>query len=213
MNQPDSTDALLERVAAGDRASRGALLTLHAERLRRMIGLRLDARLRRRLDPEDVLQEALVEADQRLSEYLDHPTMPFFIWLRFLVAQKLIQLQRHHLGTLKRAAGREIALVHGTMPEASSIALAEHLLGRETRASETILRSERKARLENALNEMDMIDREVLVLRHFEQLTNVECAEVLGLTESASTKRYLRALKRLRGLLTAPDSTPSEFWR
>jgi RNA polymerase sigma-70 factor, ECF subfamily len=212
MGQADATLELLQRAAAGDHESWEKLLTLHAERLRAMVTVRLDPRLYRRLDAEDVLQEAFIEAATRLPEYLQSPRMPFFLWLRFLVGQKLIQLQRHHLGARKRDARCEIVLIHGSMPAASSVALAARLLGRDTRASEVALRAERQHRLQSALNTMDQIDREVLVLRHFEQLSNAECAQVLGLTQSAATKRYLRALKRLKEILIALPDGSTGFW-
>ena len=123
--------------------------------------------------------------------------MPFFLWLRGIAGNKLLELHRHHLGTPMRDAGREVSLYRGALPEASSAALAARLLGRLTRPSEAAIRAEAKLRLQEALNAMDPIDREVLALRHFEQLTNAEAAQVLGITEAAAGKRYIRALERL----------------
>jgi RNA polymerase sigma-70 factor (ECF subfamily) len=212
MGRPNDTDGLLRLAAGGDLASWGELLTRHAGRLRRMVAIRLDPRLARRVDADDVVQEALGEAIARLPEYLERPALPFFLWLRLLVGQKLIQLQRLHLGTQKRAADREVSLFARGMPQASSVALAERLLGRDTRASEALVRAERKLRLQEALNSMDGIDREVLVLRHFEELSNGECARVLEISESAAAKRYIRALKRLRDVLTARPGETTGFW-
>jgi RNA polymerase sigma-70 factor (ECF subfamily) len=197
------TNELLRRAAAGDAQRWGELLTQHDKRLRRMLALRLDQRLQGRIDPSDVLQEAYLEAWTRLAEYLHNPTMPFFLWLRFLAAQKLVTLHRHHLGRQMRDAGREIALYRGALPEASSAALAAQLLGHDTRPSEAAIRVELKIRLQEALNQMDAIDREVLALRNFEQLSRAETAEVLGLRESAVSKRYIRALGRLKDILAA----------
>jgi RNA polymerase sigma-70 factor (ECF subfamily) len=197
------TDQVLQRVAQGDRQEWGALLQRHRHRLRRMIALRLDQRLYGRLDASDVIQEAYLAASDRLEEYLRQPTMPFFLWLRFLTGQKLLELHRHHLGTQMRDAGREVSLYRGCLPATSSAALAAHLLGQDTRPSEAAVRAERKIRLQEALNSMDPLEREVLALRHFEQLTTPEVAQVLGIKEAAASKRYLRALKRLKEILTS----------
>ena len=138
------TDQLLRRVIDGDRREWGALLERHRQRLRRMISLRLDQRLQGRIDASDVIQEAYVQASARLEEYLRQPTMPFFLWLLFLVGQKLVTLHRKHLGTRMRNAGRELSLYRCRLPEMTSAALAAQLLGHEAR------RSEAAARLGNA---------------------------------------------------------------
>src|SRR5207244_4518150 len=197
------TDDLLERSAQGDRQGWGALLARHRERLRRMIALRLDHRLQGRIDASDVIQETYLEAWGRLADYLRNPTMPFYLWLRFLAGQKLVTLHRHHLGRQMRDAGREVSLYRGRLPEASSAALAAQLLGRETRPSEAVVRAELKVRLQEALNSMEPLDREILALRHFEQLSLAEAAQVLGLTESGACRRHLRALKRLKEVLSS----------
>ena len=120
-----------------------------------MVALRLDQRLQGRIDPSDVIQEAYLEASARLAEYLRNPSMPFFLWLRFLTGQKLVTLHRHHLGVKMRNAGQEVALYHGSLPEASSAALAAQLLGHDTRPSEAAIRAEMKIRVQEALNSMD----------------------------------------------------------
>jgi RNA polymerase sigma-70 factor (ECF subfamily) len=199
------TDRLLQQASQG--ASQGAgpelgaLLERHRKRLRRMVALRLDPRLQGRIDASDVIQDAFLEASLRLPEYLRRPAMPFFLWLRFLTGQKLLELRRHHLGAQMRDAGREVSLFRGALPAASSAALAAQLVGRGTGPSEAAMRAERKVRLQEALNRMDPLDREVLALRHFEQLNNAEVAQVLDLQESAASKRYLRALKKLKDIL------------
>jgi RNA polymerase sigma-70 factor (ECF subfamily) len=197
------TDELLRRVAQGAPQEWGALLDRHRARLRRMVALRLDRRLQGRLDASDVIQEAFLEASARLADYLRQPDMPFFLWLRFLTGQKMMELHRQHLGAQMRDAGREISLYRGALPGASSAALAAQLLGHDTRPSEAAIRAERKIRLQEALNSMDPLDREVLALRHFEQLNNAETAQALGLNESAASKRYIRALKKLKDILTS----------
>jgi RNA polymerase sigma-70 factor (ECF subfamily) len=181
----------------------GRLLEQHRARLRKLIALRLDPRLQGRVDPSDVIQEAYLDAARRLSEYArEADRMPFYLWLRFLVGQKILDSHRRHLGAQARDAGREIALYRGPMPEASSAAIAAQLIGRQTSPSQAAIRAERKLRLQEALNRMDPIDREVLVLRHYEQLSNNEAALVLGLDKSAASKRYARALIRLKDLLS-----------
>ena len=195
------TDQLLRQAAAGDQESLGALLQRHGARLRRMVALRLDPRLQGRIAPSDVIQETYLEVSARLAAYLREPTMPFFLWLRFLAGQKLVTLHRKHLGTRMRDAGREVSLYRGRLPETSSAALAAQLLGHDTRPSEAAARAELKIRLQEALNGMDPLDREVLALRHFEHLSWAETAQTMGITEGAAGKRYLRALERLREIL------------
>jgi RNA polymerase sigma-70 factor (ECF subfamily) len=168
-----------------------------------MIAVRLDQRLQGRIDPSDVLQEAFLQASLNLKQYLLQPTLPFFLWLRLLTGQKLVALHRHHLKTHGRDAGREVSLDGAVLPEASSAALAAQLLGREVTPSEEAVRAEMRLRLQQALAGMDELDREVLSLRHFEQLNNAETAQVLGLRESAASKRYTRALLKLKEILTA----------
>src|SRR5579885_1798447 len=164
------TARLLERAAEGDQAVWGALLARHRDRLRRMIALRLDHRLQGRLDPSDVLQEVYLQAAAHLADYLRAPAVPFYLWLRGIAGNKLLELHRHHLGTRLRDAAREVSLFRGSMPQTSSAALAAQLLGKDTRPSEAAVRAEMKVRLQEALNRMDPLDREVLALRHFEQL-------------------------------------------
>jgi RNA polymerase sigma-70 factor (ECF subfamily) len=201
------------RGAAVVHADWGKFLATHRGRLRRMVALRMDDRVRGRLDPSDVIQEAFLEATERGPEYArEHDPMPPYLWLRFLTLQCLQIAHRRHLGTGIRDAAREISLNAKASPAASSAAIAAQLLGHETRASEVAIRAERKLRLLEALDTMDPIDREVLVLRHFEQLTNGECARLLELGESAATKRYLRALQRLKQILSALPGGQAGVW-
>jgi RNA polymerase sigma-70 factor (ECF subfamily) len=197
------TDRLLHQAADGDEQSWSALLGRHAERLRRMVAFRLDQRLQGRIDASDVLQETYLEAWKCLAGYLQDPAMPFFLWLRGIAGNKLRELHRHHLGAQMRDAGREVSIYRGTLPETTSAALAAQLLGHGTRPSEAAIRAEIKVRLQEALNSMDPLDREVLALRHFEQLSPAETAQVLGIKEKAAGMRYVRALKRLKEILTS----------
>jgi RNA polymerase sigma-70 factor (ECF subfamily) len=197
-DDPEEIDRLLQRAAEGDPQGLGMLLARHRRRLRRMVMLRLDRRLQGRIDPSDVIQEAYLEAATRLAEYLRNPSMPFFLWLRFLTSQKLVTLHRHHLGVQMRDPCLEVALDHGLLPEASSAALAAQLLGHDTRPSEAAIRAEMRIRVQEALDRMDPLDREILAMRHFEQLSRAEIARVLAISEPAAGKRYIRALERLK---------------
>jgi RNA polymerase sigma-70 factor, ECF subfamily len=194
---------LIERARAGDRGALNTLLARHRDRLRRMVEIRLDTRLQARLDASDVVQEAYVEVAGRLEEYLRDPRLPLFLWLRLVVGERLTRLHRHHLGARMRDAGREVSLYRGALPAASSAALAAQLLGRHTSPTQAAVRAERILRVQEALNALDPVDREVLSLRHFEELTAAEAAQVLGIAESAAAKRYFRALKRLKEVLAA----------
>jgi RNA polymerase sigma-70 factor (ECF subfamily) len=202
-NNSGQTVDLLERARAGEPEALNELFSRHRERLRRMVDIRLDRRLQARIDASDVIQDAYVEVVTRLGEYLREPRVPFFLWLRLVVGERLLKLHRHHLGTQMRDAGLEVSLYRGALPAASSAALAAQFLGQETSPTQAAMRAERMLRLQEALNTLDAIDREVLALRHFEELTLAETAQVLAITESAAAKRYIRALKRLKEILAA----------
>jgi len=206
------TRHVLEQAVRGDTSAWGDLLARHRTRLCRMVAVRMDTRLHGRVDASDVIQEAYLEAWSRLPEYVREPNMPFFLWLRFLTAQKLITLHRHHLGARMRDAGLEISLHQGSMPAASSAALAAQLLGKGTRPSEAAMRAELKIQLQDALNRLEPLDREVLALRHIEQLSRAECAHLLDISEAAVSKRYFRALKRLKAVLISTPGGGGDFW-
>jgi RNA polymerase sigma-70 factor (ECF subfamily) len=213
MNRSSSESDTLRRIelaTGGDQQAWAELLDTYRARLRRMVALRLDPRLQGRVDPSDVIQEAWLDASRRLNEYRDEPAVPFYLWLRFLVSQRVIEQHRRHLGAAARDVGREVSLHRGPLPQASTAALAAQLLGKLTSPSQATLRAERKVRLQEALNAMDPIDREIVVLRNYEQLTNGEAAQVLGLDKSAASKRYIRALIRLKEILASTDLGDSE---
>jgi RNA polymerase sigma-70 factor (ECF subfamily) len=201
MDQDPNDSEDLRRAAAGDEAALPALWERHRTRLRQMVRLRLDRRLQGRVDPSDILQEAYIDLAARLPDFARDRPMPPFLWLRLVTGQRLMQVHRHHLGASMRSAGREVSLYRGALPQASSASLAAQLLGHLTTASQVAARAERQLRLQEVLNGMDPMDREILALRHFEELSNGEAAEVLGLTKSAASARYVRALGRLRDLL------------
>ena len=203
---------LIRRAGEGDSTGLDGLLERYRPRLRRMIKLRLDRRLQGRVDPSDVIQEAYLEVSRKMAEYLGDPSMPFFLWLRLVTGQKLALVHRQHLGVQARDAGREVSLHRGPLPEATSAALAAQLIGRRTTPSQAAARAELKIRLQEALNSMDELDREVLALRHFEHLTNAEAARVLGISETAACNRYVRALERLKKILTGPPGGQQGVW-
>jgi RNA polymerase sigma-70 factor, ECF subfamily len=199
----DSGDVpdLLRRAAAGDEQAFQDLFGRYRDRLKRMVRLRLNRRLQGRVDDSDVLQEAYLDVSRRLNEYLANPTLPFFLWLRHLAGLKLAEVHRRHLGTQRRDADREVTLHRGGLPEADSVSLANQLLGKLTTPSQAAIKAETRLYVQEALNSMDPIDREVLALKHFEQLSTSEIAEVLGLSRAGAGSRYLRAIKRLRETL------------
>jgi len=199
---PSGIEDLVKLAASGDPKSWEALMKRYRSRLRRMVSFRLDPRLQGRVDPSDVVQDVCLEAWQHLASYVKQPDTPFFLWLRAVAGHTLGDLHRHHLGAQMRDARREVSLYHGALPGATSAALAAQLLGHLTHPSEAAVRAEMKVRLQTALNAMEPLDREVLALRHFEQLTVSEAAVVLGIKEKAAGMRYVRALRRLKEILT-----------
>lgn len=191
---------MLEQAARGEETGLGGLLEQYRPRLERMISIRIDPRLRGRIEPRDVLQEAYIEVVQRLPEYVANPSMDFFLWVRFLAGQKLLQLHRKHLDAARRDVRREVPLA-SRVPEASSIAIASAILDSGATPSGVAIEVERREALQGALESMKAVDRETLVLRHFEQLSNAEIAQLTGISESAASQRYFRALARLREIL------------
>jgi RNA polymerase sigma-70 factor (ECF subfamily) len=206
MSDPAGNDdrVLLRRALEGEEPALAALFDGYRERLRRMIRLRLDRRLSGRVDSSDVLQEAYLDVRKRIAEYARDPAaMPFHLWLRLVTGQRLTDIHRFHLGSQMRDAGQEVSLHRGPFPQANSVSLAAQFLGKMTSASKAAIRAEHKLIVQEALNAMDPIDREVLALRHFEHLSNDETAQVLGLSKSAASNRYIRALKRLKEILSS----------
>lgn len=199
---PEEANELLKRAAAGDQRAVQELFALHRDRLKRMVHLRMSRRLQGRVDDSDVVQESMLSASGRLPEYAADPKLPFYLWLRHLTGLKLAELHRRHLGTQLRDADREVTLHRGGLPEADSMSLAAHLLGQLTTPSQAAVKAETRMIVQDALNNMDPTDREVLALKHFEQLSMSEIAEVLGMSKAGVGSRYLRAIKRLREMLS-----------
>lgn len=200
-NNSADTARLIALAQAGDTSALNDLFIRHRERLRRMVDLRLDRRLTGRVDPSDVVQDGFVDAVAKLPEYLAEPRCPLFLWLRLVVGERLHKVHRTHLGTQMRDASLEVSLYRGPLPIASSAALAAQLLGKHTSPTQAAIRAERLLRLQDALNSLDPIDREIIALRNFEELSRSEAAAELGIEESAAAKRYVRALKRLKNVL------------
>jgi RNA polymerase sigma-70 factor (ECF subfamily) len=203
---PETQD-LLAQARQGEPGAVDRLLTAHREPLRRLIDLRLDPALAARVDASDIVQDVLLEAHRRLDEYLRNPAMPFRLWLRHIAKDHVIDAHRRHRLAQRRSLDREQALVPAMLADHSSYELAGQLLDHErTPASEAIQR-ELQRRLDGAVADLEDDDREVILLRHREQLSNQQVAEALGLTEAAASMRYLRAVRRLRAALL-PESAP-----
>jgi RNA polymerase sigma-70 factor (ECF subfamily) len=201
MSPRDEIQGLVDRLHAGDRDALAELFAHYREPLRRMIMLRIDHRLGSRVSPSDILQETYVDAMKRVPHFFENPEMPFFIWLRWIAGQRLVEVHRQHLGARMRDAGLEVSLQQGYPAAASSTCLAAQLAGGLTSPSRAAIRGEMVAQLEAALDHLDPIDREVLALRHFEELSNNEVAALLGIQKAAASKRYVRALERLKATL------------
>lgn len=198
-----SNDDLPSRVAAGDEQALAEAFGRYRLRLRNVVIFRMDAKLRGRVDPDDILQESYLQASQRQEHFaaalVTHPDASLFVWLRLIVTQTLVDAHRRHVGAQKRAAGREVA-IHGS-PGATSASIADCLLGHLTSPSRAAIREELGEKLREAIATMNQTDQEVIALRHFEELTNSEVAEVLGIEVKAASIRYVRAIKRLKEVL------------
>ena len=205
---PDASDTkqLLDMARGGDAGARGALLERHREALRRMVGLRMDPVLRRRLDASDIVQDVLVEADRRLAEYLAAARMPFHLWLRYLARDHLIDAHRRHRTAARRSLDREQPLDGGDHDAESAADLAALIADRELTPAAAATHHELEQRFHAAIEMLDEPDREVILMRHFEHLSNQETAAALELSEAAAGMRYLRAMRRLRALLQEPPS-------
>jgi RNA polymerase sigma-70 factor, ECF subfamily len=193
---------LVARVKRGDERALAELFSKERDRLWRMVQARLDRRLQGRVDPDDILQEAYLDATRRMAHFASEPAMSFFLWLRLIVGQTLIDVHRRHLEAQIRDAGRDVSIARAGSPGASSASLAGYLVAHLTSPSQAAIRAEMEAQLGQAIDSLDPIDREVLILRHFEELTNGEVAEVLGLQVKAASIRYVRAVARLKTILT-----------
>jgi RNA polymerase sigma-70 factor, ECF subfamily len=202
------TEMLLERASHGDPGAVDELLQRHRQRLRQMVAVRIDPRLKARVDPSDVVQDALLEAARMLPEYLRHRPLPYYPWLRQIAWQRLYDLHVRHVQTQGRSVTRE-AHLDMELSDDSLMHLAKQLVASNTSPSMHVVRDELRHRVRQALEQIKDADREVLLLRYLEQLSAKEIAAVVGTTEAAVNMRHLRALKRLQELLgNQGESTP-----
>ncbi len=197
--KPD-TDELLRRAHAGDTSAEGKLLRRHRDRLRRMVAVRIDPRLAARVDPSDVVQEALVEATRKLPNYLRDRPLPFYPWLRKIAWERLVHLHSQHVGAQKRSVTREGP--GDFVPDQSAMQLVDRLVAGGTSPSGRMAREEMRARVRQALRHLPEHYREVVILRHLEQLAFQEIAGILGIGQAATRSRYRRAMERLHNLLS-----------
>ena len=199
-NSPE-TDDLLAQARKGESAAVQRLLETHREPLRRMIGLRLDPALAGRVDASDIVQDVMLEVSQRLQDYLRRPGMPFHLWLRHIARDHMIDAHRRHRVAKRRSLDREQPLLPAALADHSSLELAGQLIDPEMTPASAALQQELRRRLEQALAELDGDDREVILMRHYEHLSNQEVAAALGVSEAAASMRHLRAVRRLRASL------------
>ncbi len=198
----ESDSKLQQQARTGDQDAWGELLSSQQERLLRTVGLRLEPRLKNRIDPADVIQETFLEATRRRQEFFEKSSVPLFIWLRLLALQKLAEIHRRHIGAKARSVNREGRLGRVDSPDTSAMIVAQ-LLGHSTTPSRIVAQAELEQRLRAALDQLDPVDREIIILRNFEKLTNPEAAGILGLGLSTAGSRYIRALKKLRETMRA----------
>jgi len=203
--ESEVTRRLLEQVRAGDQKSRGQLLDRHRAYLRRLVEVRLDPKMAARVDPSDVVQEAQLEAVRRLDGYLQEPPMPFRLWLRQIAYDRLLMLRRHHVQAARRSVERDVAI-----SDQSSLFLAQQILASGSTPSQQAVQRELVRRVQRALTELPEGEREVLVMRNLEGLTNRETAQVLDIDPATASRRYGRAVMRLREILREGGVTGSE---
>lgn len=195
------TQELLADAGRGKPDAVNQLLERHRVALRKLVQLRLDRKIARRVDASDIVQDVLLEANQRLQEYLADPRMPFHLWLRHLAKDRMIDMHRRHRGAQRRSLDRERSITSPQYGDQSSFDLASQLAASELTPAAATLRRELEQRFLTAMEQLDEDDRDILLMRHFEQLGNSETAEVLGLSTAAAGMRHLRALRKLRAIL------------
>jgi RNA polymerase sigma-70 factor (ECF subfamily) len=205
---PDSTKRLLDDAKTGESSAVDRLLSEFREPLRKVIDLRLDPVLGRRVDASDIVQDVLIEANQRLTQYLGNPTMPFHLWLRHLAQDRIIETHRWHRQAQRRSIDKEQPIQAPAWADQSSVQLVAQLIDTDRTPASAAIQQELQRRLTDALSQLDEADREVILMRHHEQLSNQDVAATLELTEAAASMRYLRALRKLRAVLV-PESDAS----
>jgi len=201
------TKELLAQAKGGDNSAVNQLMDRHRNSLRQLIRMRLDAKIQKRVDVSDVIQDVLVEANRRLDRYIDNPIMPFHLWLRQIAKDRIIDAHRRHRVSAKRSVDREQGMVIPRGHDHSSIQLASLLGDGKLTPAAAALQKEMAAKVEAAISKLDDKDCEIITMRHYEHLTNQEIGTVLGLTEPAASMRYLRAIKRLKAAMQAEESS------
>jgi RNA polymerase sigma-70 factor (ECF subfamily) len=202
----EATAELLVNVREGEPRAVDALLDRHRDSLRRMIALRLDQRIMQRLDVSDVVQDVLIEANRRLIDYVNHPTIPFHLWIRQIAKDRIIDAHRRHRMSAKRSIDREQPVAFSPAPDQSTIDLANQFRDGALTPAAAATQRELAQHIESAIQHLRDNDREIILMRHYEQLNNQEIAQALGLSEPAASMRYLRAIKRLREVIEGlPD--------
>ncbi len=204
--ESDKTQELLAKAGAGDDAAVSSLLDRHRDALRRLVDMRMDPALKRRVDASDIVQDVLIEANRRLRDYLGNPSMPFHLWLRHMAKDRIIDAHRRHRVAKRRSLDREQPLVAPGGMDHSTMELAQELWDGELTPQAAATRQEAIIRFQQALEELDEADQEIVIMRNFEQLSNQEVAQALGLSEPAASMRYLRAIRKLRPKLGGEDA-------
>ncbi|MCA8994549.1 MAG: sigma-70 family RNA polymerase sigma factor [Planctomycetaceae bacterium] len=200
-----NTQDLLDSAQQGSDQAVNQLLEHHRDALRKMVGLRLDRQIAQRIDASDVVQDVMLEAAQRLKQYLQDPQIPFHIWLRQIAKDRMIDLHRRHHAQ-RRAVDREQPLALTGLPDRSSIDLAGQLADDQLTPAAASIRNELEQRFLNAIEQLEEQDREVIIMRHVEHLSNSDVAAALNLTTAAAGMRHFRAIQRLRTILADPPS-------
>src|SRR5438067_3640293 len=205
----DEPDRLLDDARRGEPGAVDRLLGEFREPLRRVIDLRLDPAIARRVDASDIVQDVLIEANQRLTDYLKSPGMPFHLWLRHLAQDRIIDTHRRHRLAQRRSVDREQPIARAAWSDESSVSLVAQLIDTERTPTSEAMLHELQRRLSDAVDQLADDDRDIVLMRHHEALSNQEVAGLLGLTEAAASMRYLRALRRLRAVLVPDGGDPS----
>lgn len=208
--EPQKTEELLAGVKNGDASAVNQLMERHRDSLRRIVQLRLDQKIQRRIDVSDVVQDVLVEANRRLADYVASPQMPFHLWLRQIAQDRIIDAHRRHRGSAKRSVDRERQMAVPAADDRSTFDLALQLCDRGLTPAAAVAEAELARCAEQAIAKLPDQDCEIIIMRHYEQLSNQEVAQALSLTEPAASMRYLRAIRKLRELMAEPTSESND---
>lgn len=197
----NKTEELLSLARKGDGDAVNQLIERHRDSLCHLVRMRLDRQIQPRVDASDIVQDVMIEASRRLGDYLANPTMPFHLWVRHIARDRIIDAHRRHRVSAKRSVSREQAMATPEGMDQNSRILLRELMDGGQSPSSHVIEKELTGLVEGAIAILEEPDAEVIIMRHYEQLTNQEIAQALGLTEPAASMRYLRAIKRLRQLM------------